>query len=95
MICSKGYKNCTDFNSPKTINFRKFNESDDWTSTPDDLVYKFMESQRKYQVVVSQEVPKNDDKTKRISAIDWTTSNFESNYDKDIELKIVTNFNVQ
>jgi hypothetical protein len=70
LICSKGDKNCTDFNPPKTINFRKFNESDDWTSTPDDLVYKFMESQHKYQVVVSQEVPKNDDKTKRISAID-------------------------
>jgi hypothetical protein len=29
-----------------------------------------MESQHKYQLVVSQEVPKNDDKTKRISAID-------------------------
>jgi hypothetical protein len=78
LICSKDDKNCAEFNPPKTVNFRKFHESNDWTPLPDDPVYKFMESEHNYQAVVPQEVPKNndnsniDDETKRIRGINWT-----------------------
>jgi hypothetical protein len=77
-ICSKNDKNCTQFNPSKTMNFKKLNESDDWTPTPDDPVYKFMESEHKYQAVVPEEVPQNydnsniDEETKRIRGFKWT-----------------------
>ncbi len=78
LICSKDNKNCVEFNPPKTINLRKFHETNDWTPLPDDPVYKFMESEHNYQAVVPQEVSKNndssniDDETKRIRGINWT-----------------------
>ncbi len=78
LICGKNEKNYTQFNPPKTINFKKLNESDDWTPTPDDPVYKFMESEHKYQLVVPEEVTQNydysniDDETKRIRGFKWT-----------------------
>jgi len=78
LICGKNDKNYAQFNPPKTINFKKLNESDDWTPTPDDPVYKFMESEHKYQLVVPEEVTQNynysniDDETKRIRGFKWT-----------------------